>query len=224
MVGYLDENDIVTTCQHGFIKKKSCFTNLLTVLEDWTSAVDKGYGVDVAYLDFSKAFDSVPHQRLIQKLSSYGFSGKLLLWIKSFLSNRHQRVVLNGSFSSWCAVTSGVPQGSVLGPLLFTLYINDIPNIVHTNLSFFADDSKVYSVIKTIEDSHQLQADLDSIHEWCQVWLLKLNLSKCKIMHVGNSPIVTSYALSNGLGQHVQLDEVDHEKDLGVWFTRGLVY
>ena len=94
MVGYLDENDIVTTCQHGFIKKKSCFTNLLIVLEDWTSAVDKGYGVDVAYLDFSKAFDSVPHQRLIQKLSSYGFSGKLLLWIKSFFSNRHQRVVL----------------------------------------------------------------------------------------------------------------------------------
>ena len=177
MVGYLDENDIVTTCQHGFIKKKSCFTNLLTVLEDWTSAVDKGYGVDVAYLDFSKAFDSVPHQRLIQKLSSYGFSGKLLLWIKSFLSNCHQRVVLNGSFSSWCAVTSGVPQGSVLGPLLFTLYINDIPNIVHTNLSFFTDDSKVYSVIKTIEDSHQLQAaDLHSIHEWCQVWLLKPNV------------------------------------------------
>ena len=110
----------------------------------------------------------------------------------------------------------------MLGPLLFTLYINDIPNVVHTNLSFFADDSKVYSVIKTIEDSHQLQADLDSIHEWCQVWLLKLNLSKCKIMHVGNSPIVTSYALSNGLGQHVQLDEVDHEKDLGVWFTSDL--
>ena len=96
----------------------------------------------------------MPHQRLIQKLSSYGFSGKLLLWIKSFLSNRHQRVVLNGSFSSWCAVTSSVPQGSVLGPLLFTLYINDIPNIVHTNLSFFADDFKVYSVITTIEDSH----------------------------------------------------------------------
>ena len=85
MVGYLGENDIVTTCQHGFIKKKSCFTNLLTVLEDWTLAVDKGYGVDVAYLDFSKAFDSVLHQRLTQKLSSYGFSGTLLLWIKSFL-------------------------------------------------------------------------------------------------------------------------------------------
>ena len=107
----------------------------------------------------------MPHQRLIQKLASYGFSGKLLLWLRGFLSNCYQRVILNGSFSSWCAVTSGVPQGSVLGPLLFTLYFNDIPNIVHTNLSFFADDSKVYSVIKTLEDSHQLQADLNNIQE-----------------------------------------------------------
>ena len=119
-------------------------------------------------------------------------------------------------------MTSGVPQGSVLGPLLFTLYINDIPNIVHTNLSFFADDSKVYSVIKTLEDSHQLQADLDNIQEWRQIWLLKLNLLKCKIMRVGNSPIVKAYTLSDGLGECVQLDEVDHEKDLGIWFTSDL--
>ena len=222
MVKYLDENEIVTSCQHGFIRKKSCFTNLLSVLEDWTSAVDQGYGVDIAYLDFSKAFDSVPHQRLIQKLASYGFSGKLLLWLRGFLSNRYQRVILNGSFSSWCAVTSGVPQGSVLGPLLFTLYINDIPNIVHTNLSFFADDSKVYSVINTLEDSHRLQADLDNIQEWCQIWLLKLNLLKCKIMHVGNSPVVRAYTLCDGSGECVQLDEVDHEKDLGIWFTSDL--
>ena len=222
MVKYLDENEIVTSCQHGFIRKKSCFINLLSVLEDWTSAVDQGYGVDIAYLDFSKAFDSVPHLRLIQKLASYGFSGKLLLWLRGFLSNRYQRVILNGSFSSWCAMTSGVPQGSVLGPLLFTLYINDIPNIVHTNLSFFADDSKVYSVIKTLEDSHQLQADLDNIQEWCQIWLLKLNLLKCKIMHVGNSPIVKAYTLCDGSGECVQLDEVDHEKDLGIWFTSDL--
>ena len=98
MVKYLDENEIVTNCQHAFFKKKSCFTNLLSVLEDWTSAVDQGYGVDVAYLDFSKAFDSVPHQRLVQKLASYGFSGKLLLWLNSFLSDRYQRVILNGFF------------------------------------------------------------------------------------------------------------------------------
>jgi len=117
-------------------------------LEDWTSAVDQGYRVDVAYLDFSKAFDSVPHQRFLQKLASYGFSGQLL-----WRSDCCQRVILNDSSSNWCPVTSGVPQGSVLGPLLFTLYINDIPNIFHTDLSFFADDSKVYTIIKTLEDS-----------------------------------------------------------------------
>ena len=134
-------------------------------MEDWTSAVDQGYGIDVAYLEFSKAFDSVPHQRLLQKLASYGFSGQLLCWLEEFLSDCCQRVILNGSFSNWCPVTSGVPQGSVLGPLLFTLYINDIPkhDIVCTDLSFFADSSKVYTVIRTLEDSHRLQADLDNI-------------------------------------------------------------
>ena len=138
-------------------------------LEDWTIAVDQGYGADVAYLDFSKAFDSVPHKRHLQKLPSYGFSGRLLSWLKGLLLNRYQRVILNGSSSSRCAVTSSVPQGSVLGPLLFTLYINDIPNILHTDLSFFADDSKVYTVIKTLEDTHKLQADLDSIQNWCHI-------------------------------------------------------
>ena len=222
MMSFLDENDIITNCQHGFIKKKSCFTNLLTTLEDWTSAVDQDYGVDVAYLDFSKAFDSVPHHRLLQKLASYGFSGQLLCWLEGFLSDRCQRVILNGSFSDWCPVTSGVPQGSVLGPLLFTLYINDIPNIVHTDLSFFADDSKVYTVIRTLEDSHRLQADLDSIQNWCQLWLLRLNLLKCKVMHVGYSHFVTEYVLSDNSGEHVKLTEVDNEKDLGVWISRDL--
>ena len=111
----------------------------------------------------------MPHQRLLQKLASVGFGGRLLSWLEGFLSDRYQRVILNRSSSSWCAVTSGVPQGSVLGPLLFTLYINDIPNIVHTDLSFFVDDSKVYTVIKTLEDTHKLQAGLDSIQNWCHI-------------------------------------------------------
>jgi len=108
-------------CQHGFIKKKSCLTNLLLTLEDWTCAIDQGFGVDAAYLDFSKAFDSVPHKRLFQKVASYGFGDKLLSWLKGSLSDRYQKVILNGFSSSWCHVMSGVPQGSVLGPLSFTL-------------------------------------------------------------------------------------------------------
>ena len=220
---FLDDSEVITKCQHGFIKKKSCFTNRSTTLEDWTSAVDQGYSVDIAYLNFSKAFDSVPHQRLLQKWTSYGLCGKVLSWLKGFLLDRYQRVILNGSFSSWCPVTSGVPQGSVLGPLLFTLYINDILNIVHTNLSFFADDSKVYAIIKSLEDSQQLQADLNSIQDWCQIWLLKLNLLKCKVMHVGHSSIASEYVLwDNDSGEFVQLPEVDHEKDLGVWISSNL--
>jgi len=223
VLGFLDDNEIITSCQHGFIRKKSCFTNLLSTLEDWTLALDQGFGVDVAYLDFTKAFDSVPHRRLFQKLASYGFGGKLLSWLKGFLSHRYQRVVLNGSSSSWCPVTSGVPQGSVLGPLLFTLYINDIANIIHTNLSFFADDSKVYTVIRSLEDSYQLQVDLDNIQNWCQIWLLKLNLLKCKVMRVGNSLTTSGYTLNNtGTGQQVLLTEVDYEKDLGVWISNDL--
>ena len=119
-------------------------------------------------------------------------------------------------------MTSGVPQGSVLGPLLFTLYINDIPNIIHTDLSFFADDSKVYTVIKTLEDTHKLQADLDSIQNWCHIWLLRLNLLKCKVMHVGNSHIVAEYVLCDNSGEQFKLTEVDHEKDLGVWISSDL--
>jgi len=113
---------LAINCQHGFIKKKSCFTNLLSTLDNWTCAVDQGLGVNVMYLDFSKAFDSVPHQRLFQKLASYGFGGKLLSWLKVSVSDCCQRVVLNGSSSSWCPAMSGVPQRSVLGPLLFILY------------------------------------------------------------------------------------------------------
>ena len=167
----------------------------------------------------------MPHQRLLQKLTSYGLCGKVLSWLKGFLLDRYQRAMLNGSFSSWCPVTSGVPQGSVLGPLLFTLYINDIPNIVHTNLSFFTDDSQAYAIIKSLEDSQQLQANLDSIQYWCQIWLLKLNLLKCKVMRVGHSSIASEYVLwDNDSGEFVQLPEVDHEKDLklGVWISSNL--
>ena len=179
----------------------------MSTLEDWTYAIDQGLvDFDVVYLDFSKAFDLVTNQRLFQKLASYGFGGRSLSWLKGFLSDCYQKVVLNESSSSWCPVMSGVPQGLVLGPLLFTLYINDKTNI---DLSFFADDSEVYTVIRSLEDSFQLQADFDNIQ----------NLLTCKVMHVG-TPTTSEYTLyDTSVRQHVLLAKADCEKDLGVWIS-----
>ncbi len=133
--------------QHGFIKKSSCATQFLEVLDYWTSILDDGYAFDVIYLDFAKAFDSVPHARLLGKLESYGIKGDILNCIADFLTNRRQRVVVNGSVSSWAPVLSEVPQGSVLGPVLFVCYVNDIPDCVHNLVAMYADDTKIFSKI-----------------------------------------------------------------------------
>ena len=135
--------------QHGFIQGKSCFTNLLKSFQDWINAIDQGHGVDIVYLDYKKVFDSVPHQRLLHKLS---ICNKVLWWITNFLSNRLQRVVINGSASTWSKVLSSVPQGSVLGPLLFIIYVNDLPDVLHCCIQQYADDAKLYSIIKSYND------------------------------------------------------------------------
>ena len=160
---FLTESEVLNPCQHGFVKHKSCFTNLLESHNTWTSALDMGFGVDVIYLDYSKAFDSVPHLRLISKLQAYGIKGDLLKWISNFLIGRQQKVILNGSSSQWIDVTSGVPQGSVLSPLLFLLYVNDITDGVQSTLEMFADDSKLYRIINYSHNVDTLQQDLNYI-------------------------------------------------------------
>ena len=140
-----------------------------------TQAMEDNLPVDIIFLDMKKAFDSVPHNRLCLKLKSYGFNKKAVRWCKNFVSNRVLRVVCNGGFSNWSPVTSGVPQGSVLGPFMFIVYINDLPNELTTNCKMYADDIKLINIIRSSSDIEKTQTDLNKLMTWSQLWLLKFN-------------------------------------------------
>ena len=155
VISHLKVNNLISSVQHGFTERRSCLTNLLITLEMITKAIDEDCPVDTIYFDFSKAFDTVPHYRLLHKLKWE--STNTFLWIKHFLSERRQIVVINGVQSQCGAVNSGVPQGSVLGPLLFLIYLSDISDDVSSNVILFADDTKLYSCVKRQEDCHTLQ-------------------------------------------------------------------
>ena len=152
-------------------------------------------------------------------MQGYGITGKLLSWIQEFLCGRLQRVVINGCSSNWCCVKSGVPQGSLLGPLLFILYINDVSDIIKCNIQQYADDTKLYSVITSYNDSTE---DLDSVCDWSDKWQLNFNIDKCKHMQI-NHNLSTSYSLiSEPSGKRSTLDVITEEKDLGIWCTNTL--
>ena len=180
---HMTENDLLSPKQHGFIQGRSCVTQLLAVLDSWTLALDEGGNIDTIYLDFAKAFDTVPHQRLLTKLRGYGIEGRILAWIEAFLTNRRQRVVINSSRSSWADVMSGIPQGSVLRPVLFICYINNMPSSVQSSIYLFADDAKLYRNIPSDDDP---QHDLQQLEKWSEEWQLHFNPSKCKVMHLGH--------------------------------------
>ena len=162
----------------------------------------------IIYFDFSKAFDSVPHTRLLSKLQAYGVSGQLLKWFGSFLRGRRQCVKINSVLSSWLQVTSGIPQGSVLGPLLFALYINELPSLVSSQLLMFADDIKLYRHIRSPIDCRILQTDINILLDWSNHWLLS-HTSECKVLHIGNTPYIGNYHL-NG----TQLELLNDFRDL----------
>ena len=158
----------------------------------------------------------VPHKRLISKLESYGITGKIQEWVKSFLSQRKQHVGVRSAQSEWADVISGVPQGSVLGPILFVIYINDLPDIVSSTTKMFADDTKIYNKIDKNNSSgeEKIQQDLDRLQEWSDTWLLRFNATKCKSMHMGPSNRKTDYHLGDQI-----IPKTDEEKDLGVILT-----
>ena len=178
--------------------------------------MDSGTSVDVVYLDFAKAFDKVPTKRLLSKLYAHGVCGCLLTCIKNWLTGRLQRVILNGEFSDWMEVLSGVPQGSVLGPLLFIIFINDLD--LHADaadlLSKFADDTKVGVYVRGTDDRDRLQLVLNKLVAWSDHWGMKFNVAKCKVVHFGPRNPRFSYTM-NG----VELEESREEKDLGIIVT-----
>jgi hypothetical protein len=188
-------------------------------MDEWTKILDDGGEIDVIYMDFMKAFDKVPHRRLLEKLRCYGIDGKLLSWMKEFLNGRKQRVVVNGCKSGWKDVISGVPQGSVIGPLLFVLYINDLPDVVEAEVYLFADDTKIFCRILD-DDTSPLQEDLNKLQKWSDTWLLKFHPDKCKVMkiHRGNKENNRKYYMKkvDSTTDEKELEQVLKEKDLGI--------
>jgi len=160
----LESNKLISESQHGFRNKHSTVTLLVSTIDDWAACLERRNSIHCLLLDIAKAFDSVSHQRLLLRLESLGIHGILLLWFISFLTKRYQRVVIDGSFSEWLPVRSGVPQGSVLGPLLLLLYVDELHKIIlHSNIKFFADDIALYKEIKSPSDRELLQDDLTKI-------------------------------------------------------------
>ena len=222
MIKFLISNNLICSSQHGFLPGRSTLTNLLEYLETLTRLVDEGHAVDVLYLDFRKAFDVVPKERLLAKMDSMGVRGNVLGWVREWLSGRTQKVVLNGKESELGDVRSGVVQGSTLGPTLFLIYINDISSSVKqgesaldlTNsiLSLFADDTKWGRCVDTAEDAEKFQEGINRLEAWSRLWQMQFNTSKCKVMHLGRRGNPGCVYM---MGDTV-LESSSAEKDIGV--------
>lgn len=217
---HMESNNLFAKEQHGFRHKRSCITNLLDNLNYITEELDKDNPVDSIYLDFRKAFDTVPHARLIKKLKHYKVDQNITQWIIDFLHNRKQRVVVNGTASSDKPVTSGIPQGSVLGPLLFLIFINDLPDCVSSMCYIFADDTKITKTVKNEEDRNILQKDLEALLRWSERWQLGFNADKCSVLHLGKKNAHFSYHVDT----NKTLMKAENEKDLGVIMDKDLKF
>ena len=219
MAKHLSLHNIILDSQHGFRERLSTVTQLLTSVHDWATTLEQRGQVDVILLDFSKAFDKVSHLHLSAKLDFYGIRGSILRWIDAFLSGRQQAVSVNGKHSSWGNVTSGVPQGSVLGPALFLVYINDIQEKIKSDIRLFADDSILYREIHNVEDHQILQEDINTLAEWATTWLMEFNVKKCAILTISRKRNSSDYSYTI-FGQ--LLTRVEQHDYLGVTIASDL--
>ena len=219
IMGHFEHHSILTDAQHGFRSKRSCETQLITTIQDLASGMSDGHQIDAILLDFAKAFDKVPHQRLLYKLHHYGIRGPTLSWIESFLTGRKQHVLTEGAISSEAEVDSGVPQGTVMGPLLFLAFINDLPDVVSSPVRLFADDCLIYRSIKSSRDTTTLQQDLTALETWERDWQMAFHPEKCTTIHITRrrQPVRADYHLHG----HT-LESVPGGKYLGVYISQDL--
>ena len=216
---HLEANAILSDAQHGFRKGRSRETQLLLLLENLTKTLDNRRQVDLILTDFSKAFDKVPHQRLLLKLKNFGVQGPILDWLTCFVTKRTQRVVLEGIKSEEVIVNSGVPQGTVLGPLLFLVFINDIHENVSSQLHLFADDCILYREVISIEDCNNLQRDISSICDWESEWQLEFNAVKYFALRMSHKKRILNVIYKM---KGTPLDTVPKHQHLGVTITEKL--
>ena len=218
----MDQYNILSDEQHGFRHKRSCETQLILTIHDLAKNLDNGLQSDVIFLDFSKAFDKVDHNLLLHKLDHYGIRGDpLLSWLRDFLTNRKQQVIIAGQQSLSADVTSGVPQGSVLGPLLFLCFINDLPDQIKCKVKLYADDVLIYTTINTVEDCHRLQSDLITLEQWASKWNMVFNPTKCEFLRVTNK---TNRILMQYIIQGQVIQEVTSAKYLGITIDQHLTW
>ena len=215
IMSHFDKFKILDDAQHGFRKNRSCVSQLVTTLFDFVNTLNNKEQTDAILLDFSKAFDKVDHLGLISKLAHYGIRGPLLEWTSSFLIGRKQCVVVDGKASKLTNVLSGVPQGTVLGPLFFLIYINDISKnlSVGTKIRLFADDSLLYRTIRSAKDCEILQKDLNTLQQWEKLWKMEFHPGKCYLLQISNkkNPVNFVYNIHD-----TALTKVDSAKYLGV--------